>query len=110
MNYLKLFESFFEELLGTTKSEKLLKKIGNTLSGHVSLEARLFFEEKSREFYFLRDFNGLNIDQKLSFFREFERTMDFIVVRGYIYAVVDESKLEESLDSLVYKMETIKSS
>jgi hypothetical protein len=96
-------------LLGVTKANTLLKKIQRIFYRDISQERINLLRQKEGEFYFLEEFKRLNIEQKISFLEAVKKDPNFIALRNsYIYAVVDESKFEESLDLLVYEMENIK--
>lgn len=95
-------------LLGVTKANNLLKKVQRIFYYDMSQERINLMRQKEGEFYFLREFKRLNIEQKISFFEAVSNDPNFLVLRGsYIYAVVDESRLEECLDLLVFNMENI---
>jgi hypothetical protein len=92
-----------------TKANTLLKKIQRIFYRDISQERINLLRQKEGEFYFLEEFKRLNIEQKISFLEAVKKDPNFIALRNsYIYAVVDESKFEESLDLLVYEMENIK--
>lgn len=95
-------------LLGETKAKAFVKKIERLFFREYSNERNELVRKKRGEFYFLQKFKELNIEQKISFWEAIKKDPNFLVVRSYIYAVVDESRFEECLDLLVYQMENIR--
>jgi hypothetical protein len=96
------------EKLGKTKTNALLKKIERILRGINKSE-----EERNigSEFDFLQRFQSLRIDEKLKLFKELEENPNLregensrggtlVVIRSYIYIVVDESKIHNFIHTL----------
>jgi hypothetical protein len=98
------------EKFGKTKANALLKKIERLLRGiypsqEESDKALQFHRSIKSEFAFLQRFQSLRIDEKLKFFKELEKDPSFVVIRSYIYTVVDESKVYDVIDRLLIKFE-----
>jgi hypothetical protein len=100
------------EKFGKTKANALLKKIERILRGiYPSQEERdksiQFHRSIKSEFSFLQKFQSLRIDEKLRFFKELEKDPTFVVIRSYVYTVVDESKIYDVTDRLLLRFEDV---
>jgi len=100
------------EKFGKTKANALLKKIERLLRGIYSSQeerdkAIQLYRSIKSEFVFLQRFQSLRIDEKLKFFKELEKDQTFVIIRSYIYAVVDESKIYDITDRLLLRFEDV---
>ena len=110
-DYNKFSDKFLENF-GVTKSNSILKKIERMLRGvdpdpEKQKAAIDFYREKKTDFSFLNKFKALNIEQKLRFWKEIQKEQNFLILRSYIYAVVDESKMYDAIDRLLLKFEDL---
>jgi hypothetical protein len=95
------------ENLPKTKLTELLKKVRDIICWGKDKDSILNSKYIS-DFKFLEAFSRLGIDEKIAFYESIENDPNYLVKRGYIQLVVDESNLIEVCDNLLITMDEIK--
>lgn len=102
------FASEIVKNLPKTKLDELLRKIRDILLIGVDRSFNLTSQYRG-DFDFLKQFQSLDINQKLTFLEIMKNDPNYLVIRdSYIYVVVDESNLIEVCDRLLLAMDESK--